>query len=202
MAKVIAAVAVVVLVCSSCADKRSTIERIHDAARGTLGTNSYTVRETSESLGETFHRSVVEHIGQRARVKTGEQVHGVFIGDTVYVADNQDPGSFFRCGKKLEDGTLREFDHVSKYLRAALKATRVTRRGDRYVFPALLPAKNGRTEGDFTLDGGRVKRLKVTTFPTGPNLTPPQEVTFVFDYGSVPEITAPPDEVVEEAAAC
>jgi hypothetical protein len=197
VAKVIVAAMAVLLALTSCAKEPQTpTEELRSAIKQTLTTESYSVTITSKSFGQTFSAFVAEHDGKLGRVRKGSEVQGVFIGKTVYVAVSEDPGTFMRCGDRQENGTRRTFDSYSPLLRKAAARKGAKKRGKVYVFDAFARSDDGRTEARFTLKGGRVETLTLTTFPTGANVSPPSTYVFRFSYKEVPEVTAPPDEAI------
>jgi hypothetical protein len=203
VARVTLAVCVALIVVTGCAQKRQTdIQQLRAAVRKTLATPSYTVDLTTTSLGRVVHRLKDEHVGSRGRVTTGTNVSGVFVGPYVYKADDNDPSSFMRCGRRSKDGSLRTFDTYSDLLRTGAKSKDVKRRGSVFVFEKLLADSTGRTKGEFTIAGGRIKTMTLITFPTGPNVSPPITVLFRFSYARVSTITAPPSDLIEQAPPC
>jgi hypothetical protein len=198
MARLITLACIVLLAASGCGRKQSDLEQLHTAARATLAAKTLRVVARTTTLGGNAPPTTLEHIGTDARVLSGTTVLGVFIGKYVYAADNQDPSTFMRCPR----GTHR-FDTYAAPLRAAAHAKRVRRRGSVLIVDPLVTDKTTRTRGEVTVDGGRVRRMTLIQHPNVPgDVSPPVTIDFRFSYTSVPAITAPPSDTLEEPQAC
>jgi hypothetical protein len=175
---------------------------VRAAIRKTLNTPAYRVAGQTGSNGQIAQATVSEHNGKNGRVLAQGVVRGIFVGRSVYIADNPQGDTFAKCGVTTTKGLTRSFDNYTIALRVASRASKVTRSGNRFSFKDIKTANGGKTAGSLTVDGGRIRTLVLSTTVQEGGAPATIDASFRFSYPKIAPITPPPNAAIEVGTSC